>query len=53
MNGYHADVKNIPATKVTEEDITKTVTYASNGVFGTPGIGVPSGSTGIMPASLS
>ncbi|MDN6759579.1 MAG: hypothetical protein L0L40_00840 [Lactobacillus sp.] len=24
-------MKNIPATKVTEEDITKTVTYASNG----------------------
>lgn len=31
INGYHADVKSIPATKVTEEDITKTVTYASNG----------------------
>lgn len=31
INGYHADVKSIPATKVTEEDITKTVTYTPNG----------------------
>ena len=31
VEGYHADKETIPATKVTQQDITEIVTYAPNG----------------------
>ena len=31
INGYHADQASVPATAVTQEDITKVVNYTPNG----------------------